>query len=176
MKIPTHRILHLADQSLPLHETYDMSALTERHKQLLSIGPVEFNGEGYLESGLFVIKGEVKGEYILTCSRCLRELEKSFSQAVEERFDLNPEQHRFNGDDEQEDIHPVHENVLDLTPYIEQQVLLSIPFIPACEDEATCQENMLQEGKGWSIAREEEQQEKVDPRLAELAKLLNKDQ
>ncbi|WP_188622496.1 YceD family protein [Caldalkalibacillus thermarum] len=176
MKIPTHRILHLAGKSLPLHETYDMGALTERHKQLLSIRPVEFNGEGYLASGLFVVKGTVKGEYTLSCSRCLAELERSFNQSFEERFDLHPEQHRFNEDDEQEDIHPVHENMLDLTPYIEQQVLLSIPFIPACEDEASCRANMLQEGKDWSIAREEEQKEKVDPRLAELAKLLKKDQ
>lgn len=59
-------------------------------------------------------------------------------------------------------------------PIIHELVLLEIPLQVFSDEEENKQEAAPQEGKFWKLIKEEEQQNKIDPRLASLAKLLDK--
>ena len=74
---------------------------------------------------------------------------------------------------EDEDIHYIDGEVIDMKPVLEELILLEIPMQVFKEDS----EGHVQSGKNWSystdedVARQKENDEqKVDPRLADLAK------
>jgi len=167
---------NLKGQTLSLSHTYELPHLVKRNKQLVSITPIQFQGQGKMEAGLFVVEGELKGEYTLACSRCLEDVHYPFEHRFEEKFALS-QHHVQQSDkelgDEWEDIHPVTGQEIDLQPYIEEEILMSIPFIPVCASEEQCSLNQLVEGKDWTVLTDEIKRNKVDPRLADLAKLLD---
>ena len=173
MKLFVKNILELKGKTLPFEHTYDLPQLTKRNKQLISIGPVHFIGQGVMEAGIFVAKGELSGEYTLACSKCLADLKVEFSQHFEERFNVQAKLLPLT-EEEEDEIHEVVGTEIDLLPYIENEVLLSIPFFPACEFEHECRNNLPLEGKDWSLLTEENKSNKIDPRLADLAKFFDK--
>lgn len=171
MKISLHKVRHLDGHKLPLEESYQLPRLVERNKDLVDIGLVHFKGFGEMSGSLFVVKGILTGTLTLICSRCLAETKHSFHQQVEERFNIDPT-YSFNQSEEEEEIHQVETNEIDLLPMIEEQVLLAIPTIPTCIGECTNQ--LPSEGPGWSVIDEQEKKNKIDPRLAELQKFFEK--
>lgn len=177
MKISVKNCFELKGKTMALEHTYELPQLVERNKQLLSVSPVYFQAKGTMEAGLFVVKGELKGEYFLACSRCLTEVQTPFELSFEERFLLTKHQGLLEDgmEEEWEDIHSVEGQEIDLQPYIEDEILMSIPFIPVCASEQECSSNRLVEGKDWTVLTDETKRNKVDPRLAELAKLLDQD-
>lgn len=164
----------LNGEALPLQKTYHLSGLEKRNEHLLHVDEVQFRGEGRLESGIFTVTGELTGQYVLSCARCLTANQVDFSIPFEERFHL---ENRLASaeDDDLEEIHQVEGNVLDLTPFIEQAVLLSIPYRPECSSAETCAQNIPQSGENWRVITEGEQRKEVDPRLADLAKFFDDD-
>lgn len=171
MRIPIQTCLNLQGKTMPVKETYEMPHLSQFHKQLESVGRVTLEGKGYMQAGIFVVQGMLSGSYTLNCSRCLGELEVPFTQPFEERFNIDSP--LATEDDNEEIAHEVEGNIIVLTPYVEEEVLVSIPFIPVHESEDVCEQYLPQEGKGWTIITETEKEEKVDPRLADLAKFFD---
>ncbi|WP_202076921.1 YceD family protein [Caldalkalibacillus salinus] len=178
MKIPVRQCLETKTEPMTLEHHYDLPDLVHRHQQLEALSPVHFKGEGEMQAGLFVVKGELKGQYTLTCSRCLSANESDFTQPFEERYNI--EAHVTDDEkDELEDIHDVEGQYVDLQPQIEEEIIMSIPFIPVCESEEACKNNALREGQNWSYEddrlTEEDKKDKIDPRLADLAKFFDED-
>jgi uncharacterized protein len=175
MKINVKTCLELKGKTLPMEHTYELPQLLSRNKQLLEIGPVHFSGQGEMQSGIFAVKGTVSGSYTLSCSRCLSELQIEFSTDLEERFNIQAKlSQKLEGEDDDE-IHEVVGQEFDLLPYIENEVVISIPYFPSCESEELCKSNLPQEGKDWSILDSEKKEERIDPRLADLAKFFKQD-
>ncbi|MCY7788398.1 YceD family protein, partial [Bacillus inaquosorum] len=77
-------------------------------------------------------------------------------------------------DIEDDDVHIVEDDTIDLTPIVKEEILLEIPMQIFCESE---QEKGAapQEGKDWQVISEEDKKNQVDPRLAALEKLLKQD-
>lgn len=180
MKIPVHRLLHIGDEKLHLDKCLDLGQLVGRHHQLVAVQPVSFTGQMYKEAGLIVLTGELQGSYTLQCSRCLEPFTQSFKLPVLERFDLSPSFRDYALEQEEDgDIHPVRGQMVDLLPYFEEHVLLSIPFVPSCSDEAACRTRMTRQGKDWVYhdqAEQREQKSQPDPRLAKLARFFDKEE
>jgi uncharacterized protein len=174
MRIDVRTCLELKGKPLPLEQSYELPQLIERNKQLLRINRVHFEGQGVMQSGILVVKGELTGSYTLACSRCLTGLEVEFAQDFEEHFNI---QAKVSGltEGEENDIHEVVGQEIDLLPHIEEEVLVSIPFVPLCESEEKCKENLPQEGKDWNVLTEQDEKERIDPRLADLAKFFDQD-
>lgn len=175
MKIPVHRLLHIGDEKLYLDQDLDFSQLIGRHPQLVAVQPVTFKGQMYRQGNLIVLEGELAGSYTLQCSRCLEPYSEPFKLSVVERFDLSPFA-RDDGVDQEEDgeIHPVRGQILDLVPFLEEHILLSIPFVPSCGDEAVCRTKMKQQGKDW-IFNAQPVEGGPDPRLAKLARFFERE-
>src|SRR5699024_1281492 len=75
--------------------------------------------------------------------------------------------------DNEEEIHQVDGEIIDLAPYIKENIILNIPFRVFSEEE------VIDEGKDWSYFTEDEKIEsdsdKIDPRLEKLQLLLDKE-
>lgn len=166
MEINVHTLLHLKGKKLPLEQNYELLQLEERNKQILQVGPVKFEGFGEMSAGIFSVKGNVTGSCILACSRCLAEMEHSFNQDFEERFNIDS---NISVLDEDEDIHQIEGNQIDLLPFIEDEVLVSLPYIPLCPTD-DCKSDLPKEGKNWNLITDKTSESKIDPRLADLAK------
>lgn len=172
MKIPVHDCLHYSGNALPLEKTYERPNVPDWHEHLLHISPVHFQGEGRLQNGVFIVKGTITGEYTLMCSKCLSEMGVPFSRELEEHFNIDAINSKRDAV-ELEEVHDVDGNIIDLLPYIVEEILVSIPFAPACESVQQCRQNLPYEGKNWRLVTETEQVDKVDPRLADLAKFFD---
>lgn len=174
MIIDVRKCLELKGHSLALEHTYELPQLLARNKQLLQIKPVHFVGQGDMQAGILAVKGELTGTYTLACSRCLTDVESEFTQEIEERFNIHA---KFVGepeDDEETEIHEVVGQEIDLLPYIEEAIVVSIPFVPLCPDDEECKRSMPQEGKSWAVLTEEGNKDRIDPRLADLANFFDK--
>src|SRR5699024_4091605 len=110
----------------------------------------------------------IKGEIILPCARTLVD--------VSHKLDINATE-VFSTDstilaDNEEEIHQVDCEIIDLAPYIKENIILKISFRVFSEEE------VIDEGKDWSYFTEDEKIEsdavKIDPRLEKLQLLLDK--
>lgn len=167
MKIDIRASLSLKGQPKQLEHTYDMKHLIQVNSQLLEISPTYFKGTGRMQAGLFLVKGEISGEYTLSCSRCLSELAQEFTQEIEERFHIDDRP--VVNQQENEEIHEVIGSYIELDPWIEEAVMISIPLFPTCATLEECRNNLPQQGKHWSVQSEQHKKNQIDPRLAKLA-------
>lgn len=100
---------------------------------------------------------------VLPCSRTLVDVSYPFTIQTTETFFLND--YDVNPD---EDTHLVQGDSIDLLPIVKELVLLEIPMQVIAEQPA--EGGAPQAGVGWEVITEEQLKEKIDPRLAGLAK------
>jgi len=174
MIINVKQCLESKGKELTLEHSYELPQLIQRNKQILSLSPILFTGKGQMQSGIFAIHGTLTGSITVSCSRCLGELSIPIQQTVEERFNIQAKLGTAEENEEQE-IHEVVGQEIDLLPYIENEVLLALPTFPVCESEEVCKDNLPQEGKDWNVLTEQMKKDKVDPRLADLAKYFDQE-
>lgn len=108
----------------------------------------------------------VKAEFV--CSRCL----SAYGQKVEIPFRERFARSKSNPDAEDDDLHLVNEDIVDLKPYIEESVLLGLPYIPLCDE--ACKGLNPETGANLNIDPAAVPEARIDPRLAVLQQLLDK--
>ncbi|WP_337020479.1 YceD family protein, partial [Oceanobacillus massiliensis] len=103
------------------------------------------------------------------CARTLVDVSCPFAIQAKEIFTTAS----YYGNDETEnEIHPIDGEVLDLTPYIKENIVLEIPF-RVFSNEVNPEDGAPSQGKGWEFISEEVKEEKtIDPRLKKLESLL----
>jgi uncharacterized protein len=105
----------------------------------------------------------------LTCSRCLTPFAFPVDTHWSERF--TDEEHRAI-DTEEEQVHLIEGQVLDLTPYIRESILLQLPYAPVCREE--CKGLCPKCGINRNEAACDCRTERIDPRLAALEEWFKK--
>ena len=83
-----------------------------------------------LDGGVLV-RGHVKGSVELECHRCLRTFERPFELNLSQLFAADP------GDDEM----PIIDDLIDLAPLVEQEIVLSLPIKILCRPDCQGIEN-----------------------------------
>ncbi|KGX83342.1 YceD family protein [Pontibacillus marinus] len=161
--------LQTADEPLRFEEEVDISELETMPNDIRSIPPVKVKGEATVDGDEITFRFNVSGTMTLPCARTLADVEYPFSFDAVEMFSLSP--YHKEGDEE---IHEIDGEVLDLTPYIKENVILEVPLQVFSDDEEVL-DKALTEGQGWQLITEQKQEDKVDPRLAELQKFLDED-
>ncbi|MDE1453798.1 YceD family protein, partial [Bacillus paralicheniformis] len=111
----------------------------------------------------------ISGEMILPCSRTLVDVRYPFSISTKELFIFHKTEEL-----EDEDVHIVEDDLIDLTPVVKEEILLEIPMQIFCES-VQKEEGAPQEGKDWQVITEDDRKNRIDPRLAGLEKLLKQD-
>jgi uncharacterized protein len=99
----------------------------------------------------------------LPCARTLVDVPYPFEINATETFLLN-----VNADYEEDaEVRVVEGETVDLQPLIQELIIVEIPLQVFSENQQAAGA-APQSGKDWEVVTEEEQQEKVDPRLAVL--------
>lgn len=171
MKFTLNQIYENASLSpFQFEETLDVSDIPSMiESDIRKISTVTVNGICTIDKDEIIFNYSIKGEMILPCARTLVD--------VPYQLDINSTE-VFTTDltlpsDNAEEIHPVIGEVVDLEPYIKEEIILNIPFRVFSDEE------IIEEGKGWTYFTEDEKEEsdsdKIDPRLEKLQILLNKE-
>lgn len=134
-----------------------------------TVGRVELTNTGKT----IVARGNIAGQGVLTCSRCLREFPWVFDVSFVEHCALrqidDPAVYAT-GEDEEDPIPIVDDELVDLTELIRQMIALEVPFQPLCRPDCRglCQ-------KCGAVLDEEQCRcgaDATDPRWAKLGELL----
>lgn len=167
MKLFIQKLRQLQNEPYYFDETEDISDIAAMKNDIRRIEPVQVSGYAVMDGDEITCDFNIKGTMILPCARTLIDVPYEFSIHVIEYFTLATYQ-------EEEDVHLVKGEVLDLTPFIKENVLLEIP-IRVFADQEDLEANTISEGEGWTLLTEDEKPEKTDPRLEKLKSLLNKE-
>ncbi|MCD1257870.1 DUF177 domain-containing protein [Paenibacillus athensensis] len=160
--------LHLKDlvqkgHAVQLQEDMPLDAAFAGRSDIVAHGPVHVELHAQHEDGIVKVGGTLAVDLELSCSRCLSHVRQKLELPFQEGFALQP----VAGADPEEDIHVVNEDTVELAPFIEENVVVGLPYISLCQDDCqglcpVCGANRNQHDCGCK-------QEKIDPRLAGLA-------
>ncbi|MED2999977.1 YceD family protein [Bacillus velezensis] len=169
MKWTIYQLHQMAKKSFEFDETVELNELTKLNSDIRRISPVRVKGRAGIESKQVSFDFTISGEMVLPCSRTLVDVPYPFTIATKELF-------RFHKSDdiEDEDVHIAEDDIVDLTPIVKEEILLEIPMQVFCETEQK-EGAAPQVGKDWQVISEEDKKNQIDPRLADLKKLLTQD-
>ncbi|BCJ85141.1 YceD family protein [Effusibacillus dendaii] len=160
------RDVHEQPQGIDLNETIELPNLVKENRQVISMRPVVVDLHAQEVSHTLSVLGALHTEVTYRCSRCLTETELSLDVPFSEQF-VRTEQEM----EEDEDRILVTGDTIEFDPYLEQEILLAMPLNPVCEESCAglcpvCGINRNEQTCNCTT-------ERMDPRLADLAKLLN---
>lgn len=161
MKWSRTDLIHMADAPMRFSEKlkFDASAF-EGFDRINGLKDVTVNGTGYFENlnQRFHVDLRIEGIMIVPCAVSLEDVDVPFEVESEEVFSFDP------CDDE--DVHEVKKEILDLNPLVFQLILSQVPLKVVKEG------IVYPKGNGWEVIREEDylrsRSQKTDPRLAKL--------
>ncbi|WP_018757763.1 YceD family protein [Paenibacillus terrigena] len=165
------RELMSKDTTITFDQSIDMNRIIEGRPDITYISPVKVELTVRPEmGGVIDVRGELNAELKLHCSRCLTPFAKSYVIPFHERFKLADSPEEAEAD---EDFEFVSEERVDLTPYMEAEMYMNLPYAPLCDEDCqglcpTCGNNRNDKPCGCS-------NEKIDPRLAALQDFFKKD-
>lgn len=158
-------------QTMTFEETIDLSDIRKLNNEIRKISPVMVSGKALVSGDTFTFPMMIKGVLTLPCSRTLEDVELPFEIEAKETFQLSGSYYSSEEEGSLDDIHTVEGDVIDLDPYIKELILLEIPlqiFSDKADSEA------LRSGKDWEFLTEEDKNNRIDPRLADLSKFFEK--
>lgn len=141
------------------------------------ISTVRVQGNCVLDGDQFIFTLHISGEMILPCARTLEDVNYPFDVKEVEVFSESP---YYGEEEEEEEIHQVEGEVIDLAPLIYENIILATPYRVYSDEDVL--KNALTKGDGWELSLENESEEqreddqKIDPRLKKLKKLLDNDE
>ncbi|SDY76574.1 uncharacterized protein SAMN05421736_103245 [Evansella caseinilytica] len=167
MKWSVQQLLSFKGRGLHIDETVDVSEIKEIDREIRGIAPVQVTGDAHFSSHAVTFKLEITGEMILPCARTLQDVTYPFAIAAAEIFQLDGKA-TFIEDDE---VHELKDNTVDLLPYIKERILLEKPLrIFSDKNEASAPVS----GTGWELnVKDKEEKAAIDPRLKELEKFFD---
>ncbi|MFX3622469.1 MAG: DUF177 domain-containing protein [Ectobacillus sp.] len=166
MKWSIHQLNKYRSKELTFDETVDVSDLKQLQADIRDISPVRVTGKADIGPGKFTFHLHITGTMVLPCSRTLADVTFPFDIETTEVFLASQTEYVADAD-----VHYLQGEVLDLLPVIKENIILEIPmqiFSNEASDETPMQ------GQDWQVISEEKKTEKVDPRLAALAKYFDK--
>lgn len=168
MKWSVQQVHSFQDKGLHVDEIVDLSAVKEIDNEIRDITPVHVKGNGLVTRETVTFLLEISGSMTLPCARTLNDVTFPFTMNVTEIFQLN-EWATF---DDEEEVHQLKDNMIDLIPYVQERILLEKPMrVFSDKEEGPAPKS----GTGWELtAMNEEGQKQVDPRLKELEKFFDK--
>jgi uncharacterized protein len=158
------------NKEFSVDETVRVDEIKEVDSSIRSVSPMHITGRADISSTRVTFHLKMKGNLVLPCSRTLVDVNYPIDVETTETFLFHDSD--FYESDEEE-VHQVKGDVIDLMPIVREILLLEVPMQVFCEDSS--EEGAPQSGKDWEVIQEEDRKEKIDPRLAGLAKLLEQD-
>ncbi|WP_087973027.1 YceD family protein [Oceanobacillus rekensis] len=149
-------------------EVADVSELETMNNDIREIKPVRVHGKADIQGDQFFFSFIIEGEMILPCARTLVDVPFPFTIHTKEIFSASP---YYGRDEEEDEIHPIDGEVLDLMPVIKENIILEIPF-RVFSEEADPEGAAPSKGDGWEFVSEVKKEKTIDPRFKKLESLL----
>ncbi|ADU30866.1 YceD family protein [Evansella cellulosilytica] len=167
MKWSVPQLLALKEKGLHIDESVNVNELKELDREIRDITPVRILGDAHITNRAATFELQLSGTMTLPCARTLNDVKYPFKIRATEIFQLD----QWATFDEEDDVHEVEANTVDLLPYVKEQILLEKPLRVISDEE---EGDAPASGKGWELqTKEEEQEKKIDPRLKELEKFFD---
>ena len=147
-----------------IDEVVVMDVIKETDTSIREVSPIHLTGRADISATKVTFHLRIEGYLILPCSRTLVDVKLPVDVETTETFLLNDQEYGV-----EEEVYQVKGDVIDLEPIIREILLLEVPMQIFCDDGAS-QDGAPQSGKDWEVIEEQEKVEKLDPRLAGLAK------
>ncbi len=152
-------------------ETIDLSSLKELNAEIREVSPIRVKGEVIYTGSLLTFTLDITGVLVLPCARTLADVDFHIDLQVIEQF--HPANEYMREESEEDDVHFFEGDIIDLVPSIEERILLEIPIQVYADEGAERQ--APPSGEDWELVTEEQRKNRIDPRLADLAKFFDKD-
>lgn len=150
--------------------TVDVSELSKMNNEVRNTHPAEVKAVFTVDRDEIFANLEIKGELILPCARTLVDVPYQYDISVDEVFSTSS---YLTEEELENEIHPIEGEVLDLKPYILENILLDIPYRVFTTDPDPVGAAPT-EGDGWSFVQDEPKEQTIDPRLEKLAAFFEK--
>lgn len=167
MKWTLSQLQKYRSKDFPVDETVNMEEIKKIDPTIRRVSPIRVTGRADIDSSKVTFHLKIKGYLVLPCSRTLVDVNFPIDVETTETFLLKGLDYEV-----EEEVHQVKGEVIDLQPIIQEILLLEVPMQVFCED-YTGNDAAPQSGKDWEVIQEQDKQDKIDPRLAGLAKLLD---
>ncbi|RIX51865.1 DUF177 domain-containing protein [Paenibacillus nanensis] len=152
-----------------VQEKLDVSGLFKGRADVIAAGPLHVSLEVAGYEGFVTVSGELSIDLEMACSRCLEPTKEHTVIPIFEKFKPASEETKPASSDEDEEYVEVEGDKLDLRPYLEEALLVFMPFAPLCSKDCkglcqTCGENLNERTCGCK-------HERIDPRFEALKDL-----
>lgn len=168
MQWAVEELKRLGNRTLKFDEYVNVDDILDKNGEIRQISPVRVQGHVIVSKTLISFHLHISGTMVLPCSLTLVDVDYPFSIETIESFQLN--EYVEVDEAENEYIHPIEGQFIDLMPIIKENVLLSIPMKVVHPDA-----KILESGEGWEFVTGEKKKDAIDPRMAKLAEFFNKD-
>jgi uncharacterized protein len=166
MKWTLSQLQKYRNKDFPIDEIVHVDEIKEIDQTIRSVSPMHITGRADIDSAKVTFHLRIKGHLILPCSRTLVDVNYPIDVETTETFLLKGLDYET-----EEEVHQVKGEVIDLEPVLREILLLEVPIQVFCEGESS-EEGAPQSGTDWEVIHEVKQ-DKIDPRFAGLAKLLD---
>ena len=150
-----------------IDEIIRVDEIKETDPSIRVVSPMHITGRGDIDSTKVTFHLNIVGYLILPCSRTLVDVKLPINVETTETFLLQGSEYET-----EEESHQVKGDMIDLKPVIREILLLEVPMQVFCED-FDSEKAAPQSGKDWEVVHEEVVSNRIDPRLAGLAKFFD---
>lgn len=164
MKWTISQLQKQRNKEFSFDEMIQVDDIKQDDATIRKVSPMHITGHGDIDSTKITFHFTIAGYLILPCSRTLVDVKFPINVETTETFFLQDADYQA-----EEEVHQVKGEVVDLMPIIREIILLEIPMQVFCEDEPS-EDAAPQSGKDWEVVSEEAESQRIDPRLAGLAK------
>ncbi|MEK5102294.1 YceD family protein [Cytobacillus sp. FSL M8-0252] len=166
MKWTLSQLQKYRSKDFSFDEIVNVDEVIKMDAEIRDASPMRITGRADIDSEKVIVHFKMEGHLILPCSRTLVDVKYPISVETIETFLLKDSDYET-----EEEVHQVQGDVIDMMPIIHELLVLEVPMQVFCDDSG--EEGAPQSGKDWEVISEQEKTEKIDPRLAGLAQLLN---
>lgn len=159
-----------SNPQLSFHQLLALDRLWQERSDVVKGSPIDCQIDVQYMGGMVVAKGNLHCDIQLRCAKCLTNFQQTFKIPFYEMFFQPSEDMEIEEDD---NIHEISEDVVELAPFIEENVSLSIPNVPHCS--STCKGLCPECGVDRNNTSCDCSTEKIDSRFAALSSLFKKD-
>src|SRR5690625_5430627 len=104
----------------------NVSELESLNNDIKQIDPVRVKGMCTVDKDELIFTFTIKGKMILPCARTLVDVTYPFEIHATEIFSSSSQ---LTEEDEEDGVHPLIEETVDLTPYIMENIVLETPYL-----------------------------------------------
>jgi uncharacterized protein len=160
----------LAQKANTVHfdETVDLSDALKESNDILGAGPLHISLQALRKEEVAIVTGQLSIDVEQPCSRCLNPVKQTLVIPFHETFARAADESKTDNDDDDDDeTHFVTDDKIELLPYVMENVMLALPYIPLCDE--NCLGLCPVCGVDRNIHACDCNRKKMDPRLAGLA-------